>query len=182
MKKNVVIIIMIFVIIIGCAISKSRSTTEKSDTKGKIIYNSYDEKFSVEADSSWQNVNKGELNKLANLEIVDYSKNKYFMSIMEKKEDFKLNYNEYKDYMLKDIEKTYNVKLDTKKEIEIDNKKSTYVEFKSSAPNSSINMYMHVYIVETKNYYGRLFAWTNYSNRDIYKEEFNDMVKTFKEK
>ena len=61
-------------------------------------------------------------------------------------------------------------------------KKFSYVEFKSSAPSSSINLYMHIYIVETQNYYGRLFAWTNYSQRNNYKEEFNNMVKTFKEK
>lgn len=171
--------IITLIIITGCAIGHKN---EKENTKNKVIYNSYDELFSIEANSSWQNVSKGELNKSANLEIVDYDKNKYFMAIMEKKEDFELSYDEYKDYMIKDIEKTYEVKIEEQKEIEVGDKKFIYVEFKSSAPNSSVNLFMQVYMIETQNYYGRLFAWTNYSQRDLYKNEFSDMIKTFKEK
>ena len=179
MKKIMGILILSLIIITGCVLNNK---TTKSNNIDKIIYNSYDEVFSIEANYGWQNVKKGELNKLANLEIVDYERNKYFMALMEKKEDFKLSYNEYRDYMLKDIEKTYEIKTEEKKEIEVGEKKFSYVEFKSSAPSSSINLYMHIYIVETQNYYGRLFAWTNYSQRNNYKEEFNNMVKTFKEK
>ena len=104
------------------------------------------------------------------------------MAIMEKKEDFELSYDEYKNYMIKDIEKTYDVTLEEPKTININDKEFSYVEFKSSAPNSSINLYMYVYIIETDNYFGRLFAWTNYSQRDKFKEEYDKMVISFKEK
>lgn len=182
MKKIISIIIITLIIITGCALNSNSSTEKNNKNKDKVIYNSYDEIFSIEAYPGWQNVTKGELNKIANLEIVDYDKNKYFMALMEKKEDFKLSYDEYKDYMLKDIEKTYEIKIEETKEIEVGESKFIYVEFKSAAPNSSVNFFMQVYIVETKNYYGRLFAWTNYSQREKYKEEFSNMVKTFKEK
>lgn len=180
MKKATIAIIIIIIAIITLALIKiNKTSTDTSDNK--VIYNSYDEVFSLEANPEWQNVTQGELNKLANLEIVDYNKNKFFMAIMDKKEDFALTYDEYKNYMLKDIEKTYEVSIEEQKEIEVSDKKFTYVEFKSSA-NTSVNLYMHVYITETNNYYGRLFAWTNYSQRDNYKDEFNEMVKSFKEK
>lgn len=178
MKKIIGSIVIVLIIITGCSLEKK--TTE--DKNEQVIYNSYDEIFSIEANAGWQNVTKGELNKLANLEIVDYENNKYFMAIMEKKEDFKLSYNEYKEYMLKDIDKAYSIEKYDTKELKLKDQKITYVEFKSSAPNSSVNLFMQVYIVETKNYYGRLFAWTNYSQRNKYKEEFSEMVKTFKEK
>lgn len=178
MKKATIGIIIIIIAIITLAFIKGNKIYAETNN---VIYNSYDEIFSIEAHPEWQNVTQGELNKLANLEIVDYNNNKYFMAIMEKKEDFALTYDEYKDYMLKDIEKTYKVPIEEQKEIEVGDKKFTYVEFKSSA-NTSVNLYMHVYIIETNNYYGRLFAWTNYSQRDNYKDEFNEMVKSFKEK
>ena len=180
MKKIVTVIIITIIIITGCSIENKK--IDKESEKNIVTYNSYDEVFIVEANPSWQNVNKGELNKLANLEIVNYEKNKYFMAIMEKKEDFDLSYDEYKNYMIKDIEKTYEVELEEPKTITIDDKEYAYVEFKSSAPNTSVNLYMQVYMIETENYFGRLFAWTNYSQRDNYKEEFDQMVKSFKEK
>lgn len=176
MKKFLMLIIMSVFIITGCT-----SSTEKQEEE-KVMFNSYDDVFTIEAEEEWQNVTKGELNKLANLEIVDYDNNKYFMALMEKKEDFELSYDEYIETMKKDIEEKYKIQLEEENDIKIGDYDCKYVEFKSAAQNSSVNFYMQIYILETPNYYGRLFVWTTYSQRDLYKEEFNNMVQTFKEK
>lgn len=177
MKKILIVITIIAFALTGC------TTDMKKNEKEKTIYNSYDEIFSIEADDKWQNVTKGELNKLANLEIVDYDNKKYFMALMESKENFQdFSYDKYKEIMLKDIETKYKIQLEEQTDIKIGDYDCIYVEFKSAVPNSSVNFYMQIYIIETKNYYGRLFAWTTYSQRDTYKNEFVDMVKTFKEK
>lgn len=174
MKKFLIIFIML-AFVVGC------STKAIIQEEEKVIYNSYDDIFSVEANSKWQNVTQGELNKLANLEIVDYDNNKYFMALMESKEDFELSYEEYHDHMIEDIEDKYKIKIEEENEIKIGDYNCVYVDFKSSSANSSVNFYMQIYIIETNNYYGRLFIWTTYSQRDIYKEEFNNIVKSFKE-
>ena len=174
MKKILILVTIICGILVGC------STSEESNKD--IVFNSYDDKFSINASFEWQNVTKGDLNEIANLEIANYDENKYFMAIMESKEDFDLSYNEYKDYMIEDIENRYKIQIDEKKNVKIGDYDCVYVEFKSSDENSSVNFYMQIYIVETKNYYGRLFAWTTYSQRDMYKDEFSHMVSSFKEK
>ena len=174
MKKIIIIITAISLLFVGCSSS--------GENDSKVIFNSYDEAFSIETVSSWQNVTKGELNELANLEIANYDENKYFMALMESKEDFDLSYDEYKDYMISDIEDRYKIQIEEKKDIKIGDYDCIYVEFKSSEEGSSVNFYMQVYIIETKNYYGRLFAWTTYSQRDTYKDEFIKMAQTFVEK
>ncbi len=174
MKKILILVTIICGILVGCSTSK--------ESNKDIVFNSYDDKFSINASFEWQNVTKGDLNEIANLEIANYDENKYFMAIMESKEDFDLSYNEYKDYMIEDIENRYKIQIDEKKNVKIGDYDCVYVEFKSSDENSSVNFYMQIYIVETKNYYGRLFAWTTYSQRDMYKDEFSQMVSSFKEK
>ena len=172
--KKILFIVVISMLLIGCS--------QKEEKEENIIFKSYDEVFSIEANNDWQNVTKGELNEVANLEIANYNDNKYFMALMENKEDFDLSYDKYKEYMISDIEDKYKIQIEEKKDIKIGDYDCIYVEFKSTSENSSVNFYMQVYIVETKNYYGRLFAWTTYSQRDIYNDEFINMAKTFKEK
>lgn len=176
MKKIYILFIIFIFLVTGC------NTNLESLEDEKVIFSSYDDIFSIETENKWQNVTKGELNKLANLEIVDYDNNKYFMSLMESKEDFEITYDEYLNNMIKDIENKYKIQLEEIYDIKIGEYDCKYVEFKSAVQNSSVNFYMKVYIIETNNYYGRLFAWTTYSQRDIYKEEFDKMALSFKEK
>ena len=45
-----------------------------------------------------------------------------------------------------------------------------------------MNTYIQIYYVETENYYGQLLTWTLNSKKDEYKDEFIQLVESFKEK
>ena len=175
MKKILLLIILSVFMITGC------SSKETEIVDSKTNFTSYDELFTIEAEKKWQLAEKGKLNNNANLELIDENNNKYFLVLASTKDDFN-SYDNYFDTMKQNIEKEYKIKIEEENEIKVGDHDCKYVEFKSTTTDSAVNFYMQVYMIETENYYARLFAWTTYSQRDKYKDEFKEMILTFKEK
>lgn len=173
MKKLFLFICSLF-LITGCSLFKN------NDEIKDVEFNSYNNKFSVTASSEWKAVsNKGELNDSADIEIADKDSQKYFIALMESKEDITWDYKEYSNFILQQNSTIYDVTLDDIKTTEIDGYNVEYVEFKTQ-PNG-INIYMRIYVVETKNYYGQILIWTKYSQREEVMDEFDKIVSTFRE-
>lgn len=164
-----------------CTILIFTGCSETDNNSNKITYNSYNDLFSVEAGNGWQQVEKGTLNSSADIELADLKNDKYFVALMENKEDFEWTYDEYIDNTIKSNASTYNFGDYEKKDIKIGDYDCKYIEFKSTGDNE-VNTYIQIYYVETDNYYGQLLTWTLNSKKDEYREEFIQLVQTFKEK
>ena len=168
--------------VLGLIICSTLLLTACSEEKdANITYNSYDSNFTITATSGWSIPTQGTLNDEADLELVDNNNNKYFVALMEAKEDFDWSYEEYATNMLESNAESYGITIDEIQTITIDEHECQYIEFKTTTDNTSLNFYTQVYIVETDNYYGQLMTWTIYSQSDEYRDEFIEMVKTFKE-
>lgn len=180
MKKFVIpgsILVVILCILIGSTFAKNILN------KDNVMHTSYDGLFTIETDDTWQSVVKSTLHKAANIELANYDTNKYLMALIDKKADLNnIKYEDYTTRMISDIEKTYKIKIEQKNKIRINGKETMYVEFKSTTTNENINFYMKVYMIETKNYYARLFTWTTFGQQDFYKKEFDEIAKKFRER
>lgn len=174
MKKKLLLILTIL-LLVGCGKKEVNNTTDNL-----ITIKSYDEKFEVTAPDDWTNtLERGELNEAADLEIYNKTDHKYFVALMESKEDITWNFEEYKKFVIEQNEKVYDTTFEEINETTINGKKANYIEFKTTEGNT--NIYMRIYLIETDNYYGQLFIWTVYSKRNDLNQEFNKIVESFKE-
>lgn len=174
MKKLLGLMLCTILILTGCSKANTNSN--------KITYNSYNDIFSVEAVNGWQQVEQGTLNSSADIELADLKNDKYFVALMENKADFEWSYEEYINNTIASNASTYNLTDYEKKDIKIGNYDCKYIEFKSTNNDTEVNTYIQIYYVETENYYGQLLTWTLNSKKDEYKDEFIQLVESFKEK
>lgn len=174
MRKLLVLMVCSILMFSGCGVSNS---------KEKQTYTSYNDKFTVMVNSGWQEAERGTLNTSADIELADFKNEKFFVALMENKEDFNWTYDEYVNNTIEANSSVYPGINDAEKnDIKIGEYNCKYVELKVTTESSGINTYMQIYYVETENYYGQLLAWTLYSQKDEYRDEFIELVKTFKQK
>ena len=149
----------------------------------KQTFNSYNDKFSVMVNNGWQEAERGTLNTSADIELADFKNEKFFVALMENKEDFNWTYDEYINNTIEANSNVYpGITESPKLDVKIGEYDCKYVEIKVTTEDSGINTYMQIYYVETENYYGQLLVWTLYSKKDEYKDEFVELVKTFSQK
>lgn len=174
MRKLLVLMVCSILMFSGCG---------ENNSKVKQTYTSYNDKFTVMVNSGWQEAERGTLNTSADIELADFKNEKFFVALMENKEDFNWTYDEYVNNTIEANSSVYPGITDSEKnDIKIGEYNCKYVELKVTTESSGINTYMQIYYVETENYYGQLLAWTLYSKKDEYRDEFIELVKTFKQK
>ena len=175
MKKILGFMLCALLFLTGCVF-------ENSNEVKKQTYTSYNDKFTVDVNNDWSSVEKGTLNESADIELADLNDEKYFLALMEEKEDFNWTYEEYRDHMFEVDAKIYGATVNDIQDIKIGEYNCNFIEFNPNLDNSALQFYMQIYIIETDNYYGQLLTWTLNSKKDEYRDEFFEIVKTFKEK
>lgn len=172
MKKFILITLSILTLT-GCSFMDNKETK-------MTTFKSYDDKFQITVPSDWKKAStKGELNSAADFELYNKVAEKYFLALMESKEDIAYSFEQYKTAILAQNEKVYSTTFDEVKDIKIDEHDCNYVEFKTQQLGT--NIYMRIYVIETDNYYGQLFIWTTYSQKDKLDEEFDKIISSYKE-
>jgi len=176
--KKIILSLISILLITGC--NNQNNITDNKIKEEYTKIKSYNEKFEIKVPSDWkQTEEKGELNDSADLEIYEKSSQKYFIALMEAKEDLTWTFDEYKNEIFKQNQELYETTFTDIKEIKLNTNNASYVEFKTVRNNT--NIYMRIYAIETTNYYGQLLIWTTYSQKDELNNEFNQMILSFKE-
>jgi len=178
MKKILGFMLCTLLCLTGCVFNTNFNN--KSSEVKRLTYTSYDNNFIVEVNKGWTSVEKGTLNDAADLELIDSENDKYFLVLMESKEDFTWTYEEYRDHMFDANAEIYQTTVENIQDIKVGEYNCNFIEFDSNL--EGIKFYMQIYIVETDNYYGQILTWTLNSKKDEYRNEFLELVKSFKEK
>ena len=171
MKKILIFVLAISMVAILAACGGEDNLT---------VFKSEDNKFQVSASTSWKDA-KGTLNPEGDLQIYNPKKEKYFMALLEPKEDFTdFSLQAYYDI----VTEPFLSSLDTPnqgevKEVTINGNKALQYTLEGVIDN--INIVYLVTVIETPTHYGQLMAWTIKSEWDEYKEEYTNLVDSFKE-
>lgn len=171
MKKILLFILTISIVGILVACSEEEKLT---------VFKSDDSNFQVSATSNWKDA-EGELNSEADLQIYSPGKEKYFMALLESKEDFTdSSLQSYYDL----VTEPFFSSLDTYeqgdvKEVTINGNKA--LQYKLDGAIDNLNVVYMVTIIETPTHYGQLLAWTIKSKWDKNKDEYTDLINSFKE-
>ncbi|TCZ75055.1 hypothetical protein E0485_18880 [Paenibacillus albiflavus] len=171
MKKILTFVLAISMVAILAACGGSDKLTD---------YKSKDSKFQVSATSGWKD-SKGQLHPESDLEIYNPQKEKYFMTLLESKEDFKDgSLQKYYDLVTPDFVSSIDApKQGDVKEVTINGNKA--LQFTLEGTSGGVNVAYLITIIETPTHYGQLMAWTLKSNWDKYKDEYTTLVNSFKE-
>lgn len=173
MKKILVFVLAISMVAILAACGGN-------DKDSLTVFKSVDNNFQVSASSSWKDAN-GELHPDSDLQIYNPQKEKYFMALLESKEDFT-------DFSLQDyydvVTEPFVSSLDTSnqgevKEVTINGNQA--LQYTLEASMDDINVVYLITIIETPTHYGQLMAWTLKSKWDGYKDEYTNLINSFKE-
>lgn len=171
MKKILLFILTISIVGILVACSEEEKLT---------VFKSDDSNFQVSATSNWKDA-EGELNSEADLQIYSPGKEKYFMALLESKEDFTdSSLQSYYDL----VTEPFFSSLDTYeqgdvKEVTINGNKA--LQYRLDGAIDNLNVVYMVTIIETPTHYGQLLAWTIKSKWDKNKDEYTDLINSFKE-
>lgn len=143
------------------------------------VFKNENNEFQVSALDSWKDA-EGELNEEADLQIYNMKNEKYFITLMETKEDFDdFSLNEYYDIVtdsfLYSLDKYDQGEV---KEVTINGNDALQYTIEASIDNLKV-VYL-VTVIETPTHYGQLLAWTLKSKWDDNKDEYFEIVNSFK--
>lgn len=186
MKKIFIVLGLAFVVVFALNIPYLFPSFWKDITHKNTVpveperIESVDGLFAMELPYGWESTEAGTLNALSCLEALDIRRELYFAAIMEKKADFDLDLVGYRDRIV-----TYNEGLSGSSFGEptattVGEYEAYSYEFYSTTPDG-VNLYMILYVIETDNYFGQLYSWTERTMEMDYKEELGNVVHTFTE-
>jgi hypothetical protein len=180
MKKIIVagILAMSVLMLPGCDLISSITDSLKGEPKQ---IDSADGLFTMEIPADWEQPAEGELNEVASLEAMKGADELYFMAIMESKEDFDLGLEEYRDLAVDYNEGNYGSSFGEPTKTDVNGNDAYSYEFYVTSPDG-IKMYMRLFVVDTGNYYGQLYAWTLKSMESENKDVIDTIADTFQEK
>lgn len=143
-------------------------------------FKSEDSKFQVSASSNWEDA-EGLIHPESELQIYDPNKEKYFMTLLESKEDFndsslQMYYDLTTEPFISSLENSEQGEV---KEVTINGNKALQYTLKGTVDN--VNAAYLITIIETPTHYGQLLAWTLQSKWDEYQEELTNVTNSFKE-
>ena len=144
-----------------------------------IDFKSVDDKYQVSASNSWKDA-KGSLHPDGDIQIYVPSKEKYFMTLLESKEDFNdFSLQQYYDIVTEPfLSSLENPSQGDVKEVTINGNKAHQYTLEGTVDN--LNIVYLVTIIETPTHYGQLMAWTLKSNWDANKDEYINLTNSFK--
>lgn len=144
------------------------------------VFKSDDNKYQVSASSDWKDAD-GTLNDEADLQINNLKKEKYFIALLEPKEDFTdFSLEAYYDLITEPFMASIdNPNQGDVKEVTINGNKGLQYTLEASIDN--INIVYFITVIETPTHYGQLMAWTIKSKWDEHKDEYKNLLDSFKE-
>lgn len=161
--------------------SKEDDNSDQADNSNEdlVVFKDEQNKYQVSAASDWQDAN-GELHDESDFQIYNLRKEKYFMALMESKEDFDdFSLQEYFDIVTDSfLDSLDKVEQGDVKEVTINGNKGLQYTVDASIDNLKIVYF--VTIIETPTDYGQLITWTLKSKWDEHKDEYNDIINSFK--
>lgn len=180
MKKTILagILVMSMLMLPGCSIVSTLIDSLKGEPK---TIESSDGLFTLVIPADWKQASQGELNDVADLEAMNESKEMYFVALMENKADFDLDLEEYRDLVVEYNEGNYGSSFGEPTETLVNGKKAYSYEYYVTSEDG-IKTYMRLFIVDTGNYYGQLYAWTLKSMESENKDVIDTISDTFQEK
>ncbi len=181
-KVFLFLLIIIFIIFVGLYFYQKEEIEEPKlkEEINYMDYTSYDRNFTIRTSKEWKEVkDKYSLNKDAILELYNEKDNAYFLLVINPKLDYKNYYNSYKNEVFKQKEEQYKIKIDEIKKVTVNDYEWQYIDF--NYVNNNINTYIRSYAIETTNYYGQIIMWTVASNEKKLANEFDYLIKNFRE-
>lgn len=144
------------------------------------VFKSVDNNYQVSASSSWKDA-EGALHPESDLEIYNPAKEKYFMALLESKEDFTdFSLQDYYDVVTEPfISSVEAPNQGDVKEVTINGNKA--LQYTLEGTIDGLNIVYLVTIIETPTHYGQLMTWTLKSKWDGYKDEYTALINSFKE-
>lgn len=161
--------------------SKDDDNADQADNSNDdvVVFTDERNKYQINASSDWSDANR-ELHPDSDFQIYNLQKEKYFMALMESKEDFvEFSLQEYFDLVTERfLSSLDNVEQGDVEEVTINGNKGLQYTLEASLNNLKI-VYL-ITIIETPTDYGQLLTWTLKSKWDEYKDEYNDIINSFK--
>ena len=171
MKKILIFVLAISMVAILAACGGEDNLT---------VFKSEDNKYQVSASNSWKDAD-GTLHPEGDLQIYDPKKEKYFIALLESKEDFTdFSLQAYYDV----VTETFLSSLDTSNQGDVKGVTINGNEALRYTPEGVIDNLNVVYlitVIETPTHYGQLMAWTTKSKWDENKDEYTNLTNSFKE-
>src|SRR5699024_2193606 len=172
MKKKLLFILTMSLVMILAACGGEKKESLK-------VFKNETNEFQISALDSWKDA-EGELNDEADLQIYNMKNEKYFITLMETKEDFddfslKGYFDLVTEPFLSSLDKYEQGEV---KEITINGNDALQYTLEASLDNIIV-VYL-VTVIETPTHYGQLLAWTLESKWYDNKYEYFDMVNSFK--
>ena len=180
MKKIITLLVvcLTFTLLSGC--TKVADTVSSITNPEPTVVKSEDGLFQVEVPTGWEAAKKGELNAKAQLEVSNTRDDSYFMALMEKKSDFKMDLEGYSKLAIDANAKAYGVPTSPERVKTPVGQYNGYLAQFTTTYNS-VKFHMWIYAIETDDYYGQLFVWTKDSSSTDMQDELTKIVNTFKE-
>lgn len=150
------------------------------DISRNRILTSCEDKYKITLPEGWTENRK--LNSDAVLQLSNEKNKNYIIVISEKKEDIikKLTLEQYSNIIKSSIYKSINnAKVENSKNTRVSNYKGIQFEVIGNKDNIKIR-YLYV-VLETKDNFQQIIAWTLDSNYNYDKEKLLNIIKTFKE-
>lgn len=168
--------VFLFVLAISIAAILSACGEEDEIT----VFKSDDGNYQVSAASDWKDA-EGELNPEADLQIENMKDEKYFIALLESKEDFNdVSLQDYYDI----VTELFIPSLDESDQGEVEEvtiNGNQALQYTLEASLDNMNLVYFVTVIETPTHYGQLMAWTVKSKWDDNKDEYVELINSFKE-
>ncbi len=174
---DILLIISIIFILNKKILPKNSTNLANSD----ITFTSYNGIFEITVPNNWRLAEqRGMLNPAADIELINDENLYYLIILMENKNDLNISYSEYKNSSFKLIEETYNIKIDNSQIKELINNENNIFSYDFTTTLNEEEICMNIYILETKNYYGKCLVWSSEinHNQDI---DLNNIIQSLKE-
>lgn len=188
MKKILVFILAISMVILAACggedespVSKGKEETPVSKSEEKLtVFKSEDNKYQVSASNDWEDAD-GELHPDGDLQINNLKKEKYFLALLESKEDFTdYSLQEYYDDITEPFLSSFeNSDQGDVKSVTINGNEA--LQYTLEGEMDGLNIVYLITIIETPTHYGQLMAWTLKSKWDENKDEYMNLVNSFEE-
>lgn len=152
---------------------------DAEDNPAERIFTDENETFSIKTDLAWEELEKGELNENADLEIADTQEGYYLMVMRENKSDFNVTFDEYSDFTAQMNGKAFGKDFGEKTPVSV-NDLNAY-EFELSETYDYLNAFIAFYTIEGQDAYYMLFAWGMDSDREELKKTLVPILDSFQE-
>lgn len=136
-----------------------------------------DNLFEMQLRKGWEKTKAHELNDEADIEIKNKRHDAYLIALMEDIKEYDASFQDYVDLVASNVEESYSVKIDKI------NTNGSNRNFCFNFTQDGEDIYMCMYVIQTKNYVGQVAIWSLSSNKDFVDSEIKEgIIDSIKEK